>query len=237
MAKKKGNQQPKNMYNVKVEELHIPEIGFYGLAELMSEEQREFAESILHNQITFCNAKAGTGKTTIAVAVAKFLYEYNLIDRLVYIISPCEQQTLGHLPGDADEKIAQYMGALNDALVEIGEFPMQAMDENQGWVTATSQVFMRGINLKKSCIIIDETQNFTKADLKRVLTRISDDCFVVCIGHDLQCDLRKPELSGFLPMMHLFETLGKEKGLKVGNCKLTKNYRGLISQVADELEI
>ena len=91
--------------------------------------------------------------------------------------------------------------------------------------------------IKRQGVIIDEAQNFTKAELKKTITRFHDDCFVVVIGHDKQCDLRKPELSGFIPMMELFISLGVEKGLKVGNVQLTKNFRGIISQVADELEI
>lgn len=238
MAKKKGKPQSQtNNYVANIDELHVPEIGFYGLAEQMTEEQRVYCESLIHNNITFCDSVAGSGKSTCAVAVAKYLYEHNLIDKLVYIINPCEQQTLGHLPGDVDEKIASYMGALEDALITIGEFPLQSFDKEMGWVEACSGVFMRGINLKKSFIIIDEAQNFPKSELKKVLTRISDDCFVACIGHSLQCDLKKPETSGFIPMKELFVNKGEEFGLKVGNVKLTKNFRGKISRLADTLEI
>lgn len=237
MAKKKANSGQPKAYKPNLDDLHVPEIGYYGLAEQMSNEQREFCESIIHNNITFCDSIAGSGKTTCTVATAKYLYENNLIEKMVYIVAPCEQQTLGHMPGDVEEKIANYMGALHDALVEIGEFPLQAFDENMGWVVPTSHVFMRGINLKKSVVVIDEAQNFTKAELKKVLTRISDDCHVVVIGHTLQCDLKKPETSGFVPMSNLFVEKGHEMGLKVGKVKLTKNYRGKISQLADTLDV
>ena len=45
----------------------------FGFAEKLTEEQRIYVDSIFDNQLTVVNAKAGTGKTTLAVACAKLL--------------------------------------------------------------------------------------------------------------------------------------------------------------------
>ena len=49
---------------------------FYGLK--LDDEQREFRDAIWSNDydIVFCNAKSGSGKTTISIATAMLMYEY-----------------------------------------------------------------------------------------------------------------------------------------------------------------
>lgn len=42
----------------------------FGFAEKLTQEQREYVDSIFDNQLTIVNAKSGTGKTTLTVACA-----------------------------------------------------------------------------------------------------------------------------------------------------------------------
>jgi predicted ribonuclease YlaK len=127
---------------------------------------------------------------------------------------------------------------LLDALKEIKEDYRFAIyrEENPehirkvAWVYAKSHVFVRGSNIKNATVIIDETQNFTRGELKKVLTRIHDSCKVIVIGHDGQCDLDKPEKSGFVPYLEHFRN---EPYAQV--VELTKNFRGRLARHADEL--
>ena len=80
-------------------------------------------------------------------------------------------------------------------------------------------------------MIIDEAQNCTTAQLKKILTRVSKKAKVIVIGHELQCDLDNPNTSGFTAYINHFR--GHDR---VAICNLTTNHRGWISQYADELE-
>lgn len=213
------------------ESLEVPEIGFYNLRKRMTAEQLEYANSILKKNITFSNSGAGTGKTTVAVACMRFLYELGLINHLYYIVSPCEEKALGHRPGTQKEKEADYMYPLHDALVEIGEVPERATDEVAGWVTPKTDTFLRGTNIKGAGVIIEEAQNWTTHQLRKGLTRLHDDCTVVVIGHDGQIDLKRPQDSGFKKCIEHFEVLGD----KVGVVTLTNDFRGWVSSHADKL--
>ena len=57
---------------------------FYGLQ--LDEEQKSFRDVIWSSDklIVFCNARAGTGKTTIAAATANLLVQYGKYDGIVY---------------------------------------------------------------------------------------------------------------------------------------------------------
>lgn len=204
---------------------------FFGLD--LTEEQRVYADSIYDNQLTIVNAKSGTGKTTIAVGVA-----YILEMPLIYTFSPVEEGSIGHTPGTVEEKERKYILPLLDALTEIGVDPRFAIkSENnpdiineKAWIEAKSHTFMRGSNIKDSIVIIDEAQNLTRGELKKILTRVHDSSKVVMIGHTKQIDLRNPAKSGFEPYLEHFRN---EPYAKV--CELTKNFRGRLAQHADEL--
>jgi len=216
----------------------------FGFEPKLTEEQRIYVDSIFDNQLTIVNAKSGTGKTTLAVACAKLLG-----NDLVYIFSPVEEDKMGYRPGSQEEKERAYISPLLDALEEINENPaqvlfseeslqdpkrarqmMDAIKKGTVWVYPKSHTFVRGTNLKNKTVIIDETQNFTKNELKKVLTRIHDSCKVIMIGHTGQCDLPNPEESGFVAYLEHFRD---QEYAKV--CELNINFRGRLAQHADLL--
>ena len=217
----------------------IDEHPFYGLK--LDKEQKEFVNAILNPNklIIFANAKAGTGKTLMAVAAANLLVQHGEYDGIVYIVSPVQEEKLGFLPGNADEKVSIYTTPLYDALSKLNINPftsvIQEGVENQkngtGYIDCVSHVYLRGCNLENKCIIIEESQNFYIDELKKVLTRVSDTSKIIVIGHSGQCDLyHNPERSGFVPYIEHF------KGQPYAQiCTLTTNYRGKVSAYADEL--
>ncbi|GAK03288.1 phosphate starvation-inducible protein PhoH, predicted ATPase [Geomicrobium sp. JCM 19037] len=206
---------------------------FYGFAPKLTDEQRIYVDSIFDNLLTIVNARSGTGKTTLAVAAAHMLG-----DPLLYLFAPVQEGSLGYTPGSVEEKEAKYITPLLDALDEINEDPRFSLwrEDNpdlindQTWIEAKSHVFMRGTNIKRKTIIIDEAQNLTRGDLKKILTRAHDSSRVIMIGHHAQCDLPQPAKSGFVPYLEHFRD---EPYANV--CELTRNFRGQLAQKADAL--
>ena len=215
------------------------------------EDQEKFVEALLNKEklIVFCDAKAGTGKTTLAMWAANVLYQdkRNGYDGVVYIVSPYGEQRQGFLPGNQTAKSEVYFEPAYQAIVEIGLNPYvdvctdslvakkgdsakrnEALKRGEGFIRLLTHTYLRGSNLAKKIIIIDEAQNFTAAELKKVLTRIHDDCKVIVIGHTGQIDIHGG--SGFERYLKHFEGEAKCEV-----CKLTVNHRGWISTFADEL--
>lgn len=195
-------------------------------------EQKEFVKSAMSNEntIIFTNARAGTGKTTLAMGVANMLYKdkkHYDYDGIVYIVSPYGEEKQGYLPGDLTEKSEVYFEPAYQAMIEIGMNPMTdicndsmaSKKKGTGFVKMMTHTYLRGPNLSKKVIIIDEAQNFTLADLKKVLTRIHDDCKVMVIGHTGQKDISGK--SGFARYIKHFDGHAN-----TAVCKLTINHRG-----------
>lgn len=212
---------------------------FYHL--MLDQDQKNFVNAILNpdNTIIFVNAKAGTGKTTLAIGAANLLCLHNEYDGIVYICSAYGEKSQGYLPGSITEKSEVYFEPAYQAMIEcdmnintcVNSDSMVKQKYGEGYVTLLTHTFLRGTNLKRKVIILDECQNYTVSDLKKTLTRCSDDCKIICIGHDEQCDLENKASSGFKKYINHFS--GHEH---CEICELTVNHRGWVSQFADELE-
>ena len=237
------NLSSNNNFNIKKEDIPrtLEDSIFYGIP--LDDEQKVFRDSIWNPEklIIACNAKAGTGKTTIALGVANLLVQYGLYDGIIYIASPTQEQRQGYLPGNQEEKSAPYMEPLLEAMNTLSIDPMkalksqdniQAIKNGTAYIEFTVDTYLRGCNFENKVIILDEAQNYYTDELKKVLTRIHDNCKVVVIGHSGQIDLyNNPQNSGFVRYLNHFS-----KDDRCAVCQLTHNYRGWISNFADELE-
>ena len=215
---------------------------FYGM--VLDEDQSNFVQSIINpdNTIIFCDAAAGSGKTTLAVAAGSLLCNARLYNKLIYIAAPVQEHTQGYLPGSLEEKSSIYFEPLYQALSTLNinrntslitDNNLQAQKEGTAYIQPLTHTFLRGTNFENSVVIIDEAANFYTDELKKVLTRLHDTCKIVVIGHHGQVDLYKnPERSGFVRYLKWFE--GHPH---VAICKLTKNYRGWVSSHADAMPI
>jgi phosphate starvation-inducible PhoH-like protein/PhoH-like ATPase len=220
---------------------------FFGIK--LDEYQKKFRDAILSPKydLVAVNAKAGTGKTTIAVCASVLLHYYRDYDQIIYVMSPVAEQKQGFLPGSIAEKSAPYFEPLIQALTEANEVPNQVLDTEDNiegrkrgtaYVRPVTHTFVRGCNIKKSVVIIDEAQNYYMDDLKKTITRCHDSDKVILIGHTGQCDIvQHPERSGFKiyfrALMSDIESGIVTRGLV---CELKKNYRGWLSNWADDVQ-
>lgn len=220
---------------------------FYGLE--LDEEQIAFVEAIKNPEktIVFCDASAGTGKTTLSMGVANILVKdkRNAYNGIIYIVSPYGEGRQGYLPGDQTEKSEVYFEPAYQAMVEVGMNPntdiryepiagKKGSDNfgkkpGDGFVKLITHTYLRGNNTKNKVVIIDEAQNFTAPELKKVLTRLHDTCKAIVIGHTGQIDIAGR--SGFARYIDHFR--GQDRAEL---CKLTTNHRGWLSTFADTLE-
>lgn len=225
-------------------------LNLHGLEKTMTAKQHEYAESIYSHKLTITDSPAGTGKTTVAVAVAKLMHQeaaeaYENMPKhkrqgksnkqeLYYIVAPVQEKTLGFTAGN-EEKVSKYLMPLKDAIIALGGKPEKEIhsekeDRESAWIHATTYAYLRGGNISNATVIIDEAQNWPLHELKKVLTRCHDSCHVVLIGHQKQCDIDQAK-SGF----PTYKTAA-EKAPFAKIVELTDNFRGDLAKWADEVE-
>lgn len=210
-----------------------PEDMFFGLT--LNEGQQVFRDAIMSEdkQVVIANAVAGSGKTLIATACARMLQAYHGYDGVVYVFSANQEQALGYRPGTTEEKILDYRVPLEDALIKLNEEPDKAISSTDtikmgtAWIDARPSTFLRGVNFNHKVVIIDECQNFTVPEIKKVISRCDDACKVILIGCSAQIDI-SADRSCF---ERLIQYLGAYDFVKV--CHLPISYRGRLCEIVD----
>lgn len=209
---------------------------FYGF--VLNEGQEAFRDAIMNdeNNVILADATAGSGKTLLAVACANILINRDhKYDSAIYVFPTVEESSLGYRPGSTTEKEADYLEPLYQALVKCNIIPNQAITSDisnkngTAWLEARSATFMRGINLEKKVVIIDECQNMSIPIIKRIISRCYDNSKLIICGCQAQTDVPVYK-SGFKQLMDHME--GFDGYVK---CELPISYRGKLAMHIDKL--
>lgn len=206
---------------------------------ICNEGQEKFRDAVMDDKNNFIlvDAVSGSGKTLISVTCAKQLVANGHYRSCVFIVPTTSEQELGYRPGTTSEKISDYMVPLRQALMRIGEEPdrviTHSLEENlkdsSKWLIADSQVFLRGVNFENQVVIVDEAQNFTIPQIKKIISRNYDSSKIIIIGSSNQIDI-DPNKSCFARLMNHME--GFEGYVK---CELPISYRGKLAMHIDKL--
>ena len=143
--------------------------------------------------------QAGTGKTlmTLAAALTQTIDERRFSEIIVTRATVSVGEDIGFLPGTEEEKMAPWMGALEDNLEVLhrsegntgGEWGRQAtLDLIKARIRVKSMSFMRGRTFLKKFVIIDEAQNLSPKQMKTLITRAGPGTKIVCLGNIAQID-------------------------------------------------
>ena len=167
--------------------------------------EQNFALNLLMNpDIDFVTllGQAGTGKTllTLAAGLTQVLEAKRFAEIIMTRVTVPVGEDIGFLPGTEEEKMAPWMGALEDNLdvlthIEEGSGPYggewgkaATHDIIRSRIKVKSLNFMRGRTFLKKYLIIDEAQNLTPKQMKTLITRAGPGTKVVCLGNIAQID-------------------------------------------------
>jgi len=153
---------------------------------------------------------AGTGKTllTLAATLQQVVEEKRFAEAIITRATVPVGEDIGFLPGTEEEKMAPWMGAVEDNLELLTEGSSGGKSGNKGngggeahsWAAQVSQDllrhririkslnFMRGRTFLNRLIIIDEAQNLTPKQMKTLLTRAGPGTKMICLGNINQID-------------------------------------------------
>lgn len=142
--------------------------------------------------------QAGTGKTLLALAagLAQTLESKRFSEIIVTRATVPLGEDIGFLPGTEEEKMAPWMGALEDNLEVLNKSDDAAGDWGRAAtndlirtrIRIKSMSFMRGRTFINKYLIIDEAQNLTPKQMKTLITRAGPGTKVVCLGNIAQID-------------------------------------------------
>lgn len=168
--------------------------------------QQSYVASVRTNDINFGVGPAGTGKTYLAVACAVESLLKDEIERILLVRPAVEAgEKLGFLPGDLSQKVDPYLRPLYDALYEMLGFETVAKFIERNVIEVAPLAYMRGRTLNNSFVILDESQNTTREQMKMFLTRIGFGSTAVITGDPSQIDLPRGQASGLKHAIGILE--------------------------------
>lgn len=179
-------------------ELHESKTGLWGIHP-RNKEQYYAMDALLDDNLRLVTlmGKAGTGKTLLALASAMQLTLKKKLYRGILVCRPIVPvgRDLGYLPGDIGSKLAPWMKPISDTvefLMDVGG-PMKGHADGaslirSGLIEVQPLTYIRGRNIAKRFVVIDEAQNLTPLEMKTVITRIGQGSKVVLTGDPWQID-------------------------------------------------
>ena len=163
--------------------------------------EQNFALNLLMDpEIDFVSllGQAGTGKTLLALAagLTQVMETKRYSEIIMTRVTVPVGEDIGFLPGSEEEKMAPWMGALEDNLEVLnkgeaatGDWSKAASNDLiRSRIKIKSLNFMRGRTFLNKFLIIDEAQNLTPKQIKTLITRAGPGTKVVCMGNIAQID-------------------------------------------------
>ena len=164
---------------------------------IQTPKQKKYTE-LLQNRDTnlvIAHGPAGTGKSWLACKIAIEQLKENKVNKIVLTrpIVSVEDEDLGFLPGNIDEKMNPWIQPLYDIFIdEQSKAELNSMLKS-GKIEIVPIGFMRGRTFTDTYVIADEMQNSSPSQMKMILTRLGENSKIVVTGDTSQCDLELSE--------------------------------------------
>lgn len=228
-----------------------------------NQEQLFLSSAIIDDgyQIIAVDAKAGSGKTLLALSGAMKMVKKKQYSKIVYIRNSIESldkgEEVGFLSGN-DEKFKIYNHPLMDSIEYIVRNEMKktinntstgkASDINQQAVQLkveeTVEKYcietmwvgeLRGRTITDAVVIVDEAQNMSNKTMQMILTRIDASCKVIVLGSNKQIDnfYINQHTNGLSTLLN--STQAEYEGINIFSIQLHKVLRGPITEWAEDI--
>jgi len=207
-------------------------------SKFLSDNQKEYYDILINNQITICSGPAGVGKSYISMkAAVDLLIDPNNSYEKIIIVRPAveAEEKLGSLPGNLEEKLDPYIFPSYYLLNKIiGKEAREKLKEIEV-IEVFALAYMRGMNIDNSILIFEEAQNSTPNQMKLLLTRIGFNSKFFISGDLEQTDRYKDKKQS-----GLYDALQRFNGISdigVYDFKNAKNVRNpLISKLLNKYD-
>tara|TARA_R110002012_G_scaffold132917_1_gene285849 strand:+ start:491 stop:1234 length:744 start_codon:yes stop_codon:yes gene_type:complete len=158
-----------------------------------TENQKALVNAIKEKEVVICSGPAGTGKTYLACAEAlKLIKRYAKYKKIVIVksVTTLKNEEIGFLKGGLREKMEPFMFSFVHNFEKLVGQAITSRLRELKTIEELPIAYMRGINLDRSIIIIDEAQNISQENIRTIMTRLGRDSKMIFLGDERQQDSR-----------------------------------------------
>lgn len=194
----------------------------------LNEEQKNAKRLIIDNQIVIITGRAGSGKSLVGAQCALDFLLKKQVDKIFVTRATIEVgASLGFLPGALEDKFNPYMEAFQENLFKCYDEQKVTEMINNKKIMAYPVQFIRGKTID-DVLIVEESQNMTKAQMSAILTRLGKTGKIIINGDNEQKDI-KDEYNGLSYAIELSKKIEEIKWVK-----LKENHRSdLVARILE----
>jgi PhoH-like ATPase len=150
--------------------------------------------------IVSIQSEAGYGKSFLALAAALYLTMERKQHSKIYVVKPMIEigAKLGYLPGKVEEKMEPYTRYISDLMLKLHkQRPANKLFKNAEVYPPDFDskkfellplAFIRGMTIENAVVIMDETQNLSRNEVRALLSRMGEGVKCFCLGDIRQVD-------------------------------------------------
>ena len=156
-----------------------------------TENQKALVNAIKEKEVIICSGPAGTGKTYLACAEAlKLIKRYAKYKKIVIVksVTTLKNEEIGFFKGGLREKMEPFMFSFVHNFEKLVGQAITSRLRELKTIEELPIAYMRGINLDRSIIIIDEAQNISQENIRTIMTRLGKDSKMIFLGDERQQD-------------------------------------------------
>lgn len=197
--------------------------------------QQYCALDLLNNRnipIKLLTGKWGSGKSMACITAALQAVQENRFEKIIFIrnnVQVKDTDSLGALPGDADNKMLPYLMPFADHCGGVDGINRLV---SEGKLEVIPLAFLRGRSIKNSILYSMESENLTKEHIQLIMGRIDEGSELWMDGDLKQRDKAIFDKSQGLEIM--IESLRGEP--LFGYVNMPKSERSAVASLADKLD-
>lgn len=189
--------------------------------------QKELVNAIKTKELVFAVGMAGTGKTYLSCAVALELLKKNpdKYEKIILVksVTVLPDEEIGFLKGTLKEKMEPIMYSFTGNFEKIIGKQLFNKLESEGFIEIKPIAYLRGVNIDNAIILIDETQNISKRNIRTILTRLGKNAKMVFLGDTEQVDLKRKNDSSLDFMFANFKEFDEIAFIELGEADEARN--------------
>ena len=155
----------------------------------LDDQQKLVKAGIYDKDVTIILGDYGSGKTLCAALSALDLLFKGCIDR-IYITRPIDFGATGYLTGGIDEKLQYHVFPIKQNFYEA--YNKEKIDSlfKEGKIQIIPIDYMKGMTFCDSCTIVDEFEDISFSDFKKILTRLGKGSNLIFTGSEEQVEVK-----------------------------------------------
>lgn len=170
-----------------------------------NDRQKEYIQMINKKDLILATGFAGTSKTYIPTVMACDAYRTGLIEQIVFSRPPVSNsKSLGYFGGDKVEKMKNWLLPVLQILKNrLGQGALDIAIKHEEIVFLPLET-IKGYSAENCFFIVDEAEDITIEEAKKIVTRQGKNCTMVLAG-----DVSQSELGARSGLKYLIETAAK----------------------------